>query len=288
MYLPFRASWQTVIRPSTSFPPPPLKFRTAGFPSVRLQTRFTPRPPSPAVARRLIGRHCRYLRPRRLSRNGSCDQSAPAISDHDRESSGPWLLNRLCCPVESSLTMATSAPLGLPGGLWIIPPGCGSFPPTPEGPQFTLPVLSPRAVARTPVAPASAYHDVFLASWGLRQIRTGSATTCPCVSEPARSCHEVAAFASCYGPVVLLALLRQGFYNRAFMGRVTPCPMSIMTKRLIVIYRCRTCTGWTGSLMGCERIDTNRTGIQTSTCRSPQTRSNSRQPAAKPRVNFTI
>jgi len=32
MYLPFRASWQRVIRPSTSFPPPPLRFRTAGFP----------------------------------------------------------------------------------------------------------------------------------------------------------------------------------------------------------------------------------------------------------------
>src|SRR6058998_1316286 len=33
MYLPFRASWQTVIRPSTSFPLPPLKFRTVGFPA---------------------------------------------------------------------------------------------------------------------------------------------------------------------------------------------------------------------------------------------------------------
>jgi len=32
VYQPFRASWQTVIRPSTSFPPPPLRFRTAGFP----------------------------------------------------------------------------------------------------------------------------------------------------------------------------------------------------------------------------------------------------------------
>jgi len=32
MYPPFRASWQKVIRPSTSFPLPPLKFRTAGFP----------------------------------------------------------------------------------------------------------------------------------------------------------------------------------------------------------------------------------------------------------------
>ena len=32
MYPPFRVSWQKVIRPSTSFPPPPLKFRTVGFP----------------------------------------------------------------------------------------------------------------------------------------------------------------------------------------------------------------------------------------------------------------
>ena len=32
MYQPFRASWQTVIRPCTPFPPPPLRFRTAGFP----------------------------------------------------------------------------------------------------------------------------------------------------------------------------------------------------------------------------------------------------------------
>src|SRR6266542_2994599 len=32
MYRPFRASWQTVIRPFTSFPLPPLKFRTVGFP----------------------------------------------------------------------------------------------------------------------------------------------------------------------------------------------------------------------------------------------------------------
>jgi hypothetical protein len=32
MYQSFRTSWQMVIRPSTSFPLPPLKFRTAGFP----------------------------------------------------------------------------------------------------------------------------------------------------------------------------------------------------------------------------------------------------------------
>ena len=31
MVLPFRASWQTVIRPSTSFPPPPLFIPYGGF-----------------------------------------------------------------------------------------------------------------------------------------------------------------------------------------------------------------------------------------------------------------
>jgi len=31
MYLPLRASWQTVIRPSTSFPPPPLIMPYGGF-----------------------------------------------------------------------------------------------------------------------------------------------------------------------------------------------------------------------------------------------------------------
>ncbi len=82
-----------------------------GFSSVRLQTRLTPQPPSPAYQRRLIARHGRDLRPRRLIRRGTCVQAAPRTSDHDRESSGPWLPHRWCCPADSSLTMATSAPL---------------------------------------------------------------------------------------------------------------------------------------------------------------------------------
>src|SRR5438876_11625884 len=48
-----------------------------------------------------------------------------------------------------------------PNGLWIIPSGCGTHPPAAEGPQFTLPVRSPHAVARTPVVPVSASDDVF-------------------------------------------------------------------------------------------------------------------------------
>jgi hypothetical protein len=89
----------------------PSEIPYGGFSPVRLQTRLTPRPPSPTCPRPLIGRHCRDLGSRRFVRSGSCDQSAPRTSDHDRESSGPWLPDRLYGPVGSSLTMATSAPL---------------------------------------------------------------------------------------------------------------------------------------------------------------------------------
>ena len=89
----------------------PSKIPYGGFSPVRLQTRLTPRPPSRASPHPFIGRHCRYLRSRCFVRSGSCDQAAPRPSDHDRESSGPWLPNRLYCPAGSSLTMATSAPL---------------------------------------------------------------------------------------------------------------------------------------------------------------------------------
>src|ERR1044071_7624881 len=81
----------------------PSKIPYGGFSPVRLQTRFTPRPPSPAHPRPLIGRHGRYLGSRRFVRRRSCDQAAPKTSDPDRESSGPWLPVRLYCPVGSSL-----------------------------------------------------------------------------------------------------------------------------------------------------------------------------------------
>jgi uncharacterized MnhB-related membrane protein len=43
--------------------PTPSKIPYGGFSPVRLQTRLTPRPPSPAPPRWLISRHCSYLRP---------------------------------------------------------------------------------------------------------------------------------------------------------------------------------------------------------------------------------
>ncbi len=69
----------------------PSKIPYGGFSPVRLQTHLTPRPPSRAYPRPLIGRHCRDLVSRRFVRSWSCDQAAPRTSDHDRGSSGPWL-----------------------------------------------------------------------------------------------------------------------------------------------------------------------------------------------------
>src|SRR5437867_12997154 len=89
----------------------PSKIPYGGFSPVRLQTRLTPRPPSWAFPRPLIGRHCRYLVSRRLVRSRSCDFAAPRTSDHDRESSGLWLPDRLYCTAVSSLTVASSEPL---------------------------------------------------------------------------------------------------------------------------------------------------------------------------------
>ena len=89
----------------------PSKIPYGGFSPVRLQTHFTPRPPSHVLLLLLIGRHWRLLYPRRWFRIGTCVQAAPRISNPHRESSGPWLPFRFYCPAGSLLTMATSAPL---------------------------------------------------------------------------------------------------------------------------------------------------------------------------------
>lgn len=89
----------------------PSKIPYGGFSPVRLQTRLTPRPPSRASRRPLIGRHCSYLHPQLCFRSRTCVQAELSTSDRNHESSGPWLPNRLYCPVGSLLTTATSAPL---------------------------------------------------------------------------------------------------------------------------------------------------------------------------------
>jgi len=130
----------------------PSKIPYGGFSPVRLQTRFTPRPPSAAGTHHLIGRHGSYLRPQLRLRHGTCVQSVPGASDQNHESSGPWLPDRFFCPASSSLTMATSEALGFSGPLicFVRP----ALPRTlvrenPEIPQFILSVF-PRVPSSVP------------------------------------------------------------------------------------------------------------------------------------------
>ncbi len=200
----------------------PSKIPYGGFSPVRLQTRLTPRPPSPAFRRLLIGRHCRYLVSRRFVRSRSCDQAAPSTSDHDRESSGPWLPSRLCCPASSSLTMATCAPLSAARRLMDYSAELRDQPASRRGsPIYSANPFTP---CRRPYSGgASDWVRRILPRWYcLRHFRTGSATTSPTIPDHVgrvtklqRSLHA-AAWRCCSpgsGP---------GFYDRAFMGRVTP------------------------------------------------------------------
>ena len=201
----------------------PSEIPYGGFSPVRLQTRLTPRPPSRTCPRPLIGRHCRYLVSRRFVRSRSCDQSAPRTSDHDRESSGPWLPVRLYCPVGSSLTMATSAPLSAAQRIMVYAARLRDQPASPtEGPQFTLPILAPHAVAPTPVVPATACDNAFVAGSAFATFGRARQPQGPTSSGPRGSFNEAAAFTSCYGLGACSPRSGQGFYDRASMGRVTP------------------------------------------------------------------
>jgi hypothetical protein len=200
----------------------PSKIPYGGFSPVRLQTRLRPRPPSPAHPRRLIGRHCRYLRPKRFIRSWSCDQSAPRTSDHDRESSGPWLPDRLYCPAGSSLTMATSAPLSATQRLMDYSVGLRDRPASRRGsPIYSA---SPLIPCRRPYSGGSSdCVRRFLRRWCcLRRIRTGSATTCPTFPERVGRVTKLqrllnaAAWRPCW------PCSGQDFYDRAFTGRVAP------------------------------------------------------------------
>ena len=157
----------------------PSKIPYGGFSPVRLQTRLTPRPPSQTCQRPLIGRHCRYLRPGRLFRSGSCDQTAPRTSDHDCGSSGPWLPDRLYCPAGSLLTMATSAPLSATQRLMDYSVGLRADLANRRGsPIYSA---SPFTPCRRPYpgGPSSCLRRYLHRWFCLRRISTGSTTTDP-------------------------------------------------------------------------------------------------------------
>jgi hypothetical protein len=201
----------------------PSKIPYGGFSPVRLQTRLTPRPPSRARPRSLMGRHCRYLVSRRCARSRSCDQAAPRTSDHDRRSSGPWLPSRLYCPTGSSLTMATSAPLSATQRIMDYSVRLRDRPASRRGsPIYSA---SPFAPCRRPYSGG--------ARKGLRQCSA-------CGYKPSPSLHGLGHHAAsrfgsredCVTKLQrsLYATARwrcsprsdRGFYDRAFVNRVTP------------------------------------------------------------------
>ena len=200
----------------------PSKIPYGGFSPVRLQTRLTPQPPSRVAQHPLIGCHCRHLVSRRFIRSRSCDQAAPRTSDHDRESSGPWLPSRLYCPTGSSLTMATSAPLSATHRIMDYSVGLRGQPASRRGsPIYSANPFTP--CRRLYSGGSSDCPRRFLGRWCcLRHICTGSATTIPtipdrvgCVTKLQRSLNATA-WRCC------LPCSGQDFYNRACVSRVAP------------------------------------------------------------------
>ncbi len=91
------------------FPPPPLKFRTAGFPQYGLKREFD-RDLRWSQTELIHGQKRRSS----LWRSGPAGQApvgVAAVFPGAIPSRGPWLASRLCCPSGSMLTMASSEPL---------------------------------------------------------------------------------------------------------------------------------------------------------------------------------
>ena len=113
--------------------------------------------------------------------------------------------------------------------------------------------LSVRVALLTPADSLGALGCFFPSDKSLRHLLSGSASAMVPLFGTAGSFNEAASFALCYDPIPLLALLRQGVYDRAFAPEDRSPETSVMTKRATVHSRCRTFTGQTRSLMGCGR-----------------------------------
>jgi hypothetical protein len=200
----------------------PSKIPYGGFSPVRLQTHLTPRPPSRAIQRPLIGRHCRYLLSQRFIRSRSYDQAAPGTSDHDRESSGPWLPSRLYCPAGSLLTMATSAPLSTTPRIMNYSARLRDRPASRRGsPIYSA---SPFIPCRCPYSggPGDCTQRCLGRQFCLRHIRPGSATTGPTNPGQVERVTKRQRLLNATAWRCCLPCPGQDFYDRACMGRVTP------------------------------------------------------------------
>jgi hypothetical protein len=213
-----------------TFPPPSLKFRTAGFPQYGfkpaldrdLRTRRTPVKRSariPVSASYLYAVAVSMSASERLFRSRFPNPVLRA-SHSTRWPRGPWLRNGFCCPAASSLTMTSSEPLGPSRELiCFVSRGfarqrCLDW--DREGPQFTLcvcpsvPSSVPRWTVRVRLTVPSPLVLAFVISVETRHPqRHGNRFT-------RGQRIEAAKFALCYGPARLLALHRQGRLRPSF------------------------------------------------------------------------
>ena len=208
-----------------TFPPPPLKFRTAGFPQYGFKLAFNHcdlHPHDAALSDRPACTRARlaYTQPSTLhcaplALAGMC--AGPIVRAF--QSRGPWLASRFCCPAGSSLTMASSAPLhpscrfmDYAAGLRpTICSGLGS-----RGSPIYSACLSLRAVFHTPLDRKGAFDRFFPSRIGLHQFGNVSASKYATQSDSTWGFNEAAKFTSCYGPAGLLALHRSGLLLSSF------------------------------------------------------------------------
>ena len=164
---------RTGLRMMPTFPSPPLKFRTAGFPQSGFKASLSGRAfpdgsglkPAPGIHASPFGLH----RPFARFRNGHADPARcpdPAVFPRAavREAQppyprGPWLRSEFCCLGPSSRSTTPSASLAgtrrLHGSAAYTPRlRCAGAPRRPTRPSLlSLPRLSMRAVDLTPVGP---------------------------------------------------------------------------------------------------------------------------------------
>jgi hypothetical protein len=221
------------------------KIPYGGFSPVRLQTGFQPRPSSnmpslsarPAFTQsRWIYTRLKSLSPKRaLFRNGTCVQAGLPLSymDHPVQRSLAPLrvmlshriiayydLIRASLPLPPVYVLSSgSLPLGLlrAGNEKVPNLSCLSFPIVPSSVPRRLGDFV-RSLLHRPLWPSPSSHK-------------GGARLTTLAGSVRGSCNEAAKFASCYGPMELLALLRQGHLHSSFHLLGHPLGVSSITTR---------------------------------------------------------
>jgi hypothetical protein len=207
----------TRTRGAPVFLPPPLKFRTAGFPQygfkreIRVATFAVPRSD-------LYAALAPALAPYGPEGHVCCWAGAVLRSAliHRPLARQRVLLSRQVFAYYGLIRASRLLPpiYGLDDGVFALPFGPGG---TREGPQFTLPISFFRAVFRTPADRAIALGCFFIARFGLYPISVvGRRPHLHALRFQRGPCNEAAKFALCYGPDESLAPHRPGRLRSSF------------------------------------------------------------------------